>query len=66
MTPKDESLGSIINYFKTHIKSTIVCLITYGLACFILHETGQLNYFSAIGAGYMVDSVASGFKVPKI
>ena len=63
MAPQDESLGNIMDYFKTHLKTTLMSFLSYGLACLMLYEAGQLNFASAVGAGYMVDSVAAGFKV---
>lgn len=54
---KGESMTEIKDYFRDHVKSTALALISTLIGFVILLQLGQINsFFAAFGIGYLCDS----------
>jgi len=56
---KGETVTEIKNYFKDNFKTTLLAIIAVLIGIVTIESLEQLNVVSAIGVGYMCDSVFS-------
>jgi len=53
---KGETLSDIIQYFRTHFRSTLMVVVGALAGFAVTWQMDSLNYFSAFSVGYLADS----------